>query len=85
MTPANWKSRESRKPDGPEILQRWMDASSRENYIVLGDLNLDFGKWNHPEVHHEKMVEETQNTVESSGFRQFINKHTRSCSSLILL
>ena len=35
------------------------EASVNYKYIVLGDMNLDYKKWEAPEHHHVNMVEQT--------------------------
>ena len=45
--------------------------------IVLGDLNLDFLKWNDP-ISHQRLVELTKQEIETTGFSQIINTVTRS-------
>ena len=46
--------------------------------IVLGDTNLDYLTWQHPEPSHVRMVDKTKDEIETSGFTQIIRGFTRS-------
>ena len=59
------------------IVNQWT-ASSNSNTVVMGDLNLDFQKWETPEQGAEKMVELVQERIESKGYKQLIKTFTRS-------
>ena len=61
-----------------DILRNWRSASRNRNCLVMGDLNLDFMKWNSPEQHQEVMINSTQQQIESAGFVQVIDRITRS-------
>ena len=60
------------------IIKNWKAASKDRNCIVLGDINLDFLKWNCPDSSQEEMIHLTQQEIESVGFTQVIDKITRS-------
>ena len=59
------------------ITNHWAAAGSRQNCVVIGDLNLDMDRWSNPEQNHIKMVERTQEIIEVAGFRQLITGFTR--------
>ena len=61
-----------------KMLRNWKNAGRNKNCIVIGDINLDYIKWNEPEHHLEKMVEETQRSIETEGFVQLVSKITRT-------
>ena len=44
----------------------------------MGDLNLDFLKWNRPDQNVKNMSERTKNWIETIGFNQYIQWHTRT-------
>ena len=46
--------------------------------MVMGDLNLNFLKWNNPDFHQQYMAELVQNHIETLGFTQLISSWTRS-------
>ena len=52
--------------------------SVNSNCVVLGDLNLDHLKWALPEGSQEKMVNEVNNKIETSGFQQLVKGATRT-------
>ena len=62
-------------------IENWKAASRDRNCIVLGDLNLDYQKWNSPDSSQEEMVLLTQHEIESTGFVQVIDQITRSQSN----
>ena len=45
--------------------------------IITGDVNLDFLKWDTPEIRHSTMVEETKQELETLGFSQQVRGPTR--------
>ena len=44
---------------------------------IIGDVNLDFLKWQAPDQQHINMVQITNNTLEVSGFTQLVKGVTR--------
>ena len=63
------------------ILARWKTLGDSSRCFVIGDLNLDFMRWDTPDQHHEYMVDSTKNTIEVSGFIQLITSITRAWSN----
>ena len=55
----------------------WARAAAKHNVIILGDTNLDFKRWDSPENNKIKMVELVKEKVETMGFYQLIEGHTR--------
>ena len=45
---------------------------------VTGDFNLDYKKWNSPDVAHVQMINNTKDTLEAGGFFQLVEDVTRS-------
>ena len=45
---------------------------------IIGDLNLDFRRWNSPDQLHKNMVEDAKQYLEVNGFQQYIMGITRS-------
>ena len=60
------------------IVTQWKRAGRKGRCILTGDLNLDFLKWNDPELCQIKMVEAVQDEIETEGFVQIITKFTRT-------
>ena len=60
-----------------KITKKWKFISRHRKCIVLGDLNLDFLRWDSPEGHLAKMVEMTKDHIETNGFQQLVVGHTR--------
>ena len=60
------------------IVEQWKEAGRRHNTVVLGDLNLDQGRWHNPEPQHADMVELIQEEIETSGYEQLITNTTRA-------
>ena len=60
------------------ILDQWKRASRGTECYVVGDLNLDFLKWENPEFRHKKMIENTKTVIETEGFFQMVEGHTRT-------
>ena len=66
-------------------LARWIrflkqveDAGTTATIHIIGDLNLDFLKWQVPDRAHSDMVNCTKNILESNGFTQLVRGATRS-------
>ena len=62
------------------ILARWKALGDSGRCFVIGDLNLDFLRWDSPDQHHAYMVDSTKNIIEVSGFIQLITSVTRAWS-----
>ena len=45
---------------------------------VIGDVNLDYLKWDNPDYSQLQMITDTKNTLEASGFFQLVKEVTRS-------
>ena len=60
------------------ILRSWKLAAADPLCTVIGDTNLNFLKWTSPEPRQLKMVEKTQEWIETLGFLQVIRGYTRS-------
>ena len=60
------------------IVNKWKLAARNQNCVVLGDLNLDYLRWNNPEFHLQKMVELVQSQIETLGFVQLVSDSTRA-------
>ena len=45
---------------------------------IIGDVNLDFVKWNSPDHSQLQMITDSKNTLEASGFFQLVKDVTRS-------
>ena len=45
---------------------------------IIGDVNLDFIKWNTPDHSQLQMITDSKNTLEASGFYQLVKEVTRS-------
>ena len=61
-----------------KIIRNWKAASHQSKCFTIGDINLDHNRWYSPEKHLESMVTETQDQIETEGFRQLVTGITRS-------
>ena len=75
---SNYEIQRRQEQRWKSIIKNWKAASKDRNCIVLGDINLDFLKWNCPDSSQEEMIHLTQQEIESAGFTQVIDKITRS-------
>ena len=60
------------------ICSRWKNIAKNNKCVVVGDINLDYLRWTNPKQHLEKMVDETKNVIETSGFLQLVSGYTRT-------
>ena len=59
------------------IICQWIKASKLGVTIVTGDLNLDHLRWDSPPQRHRMMVDKMKESIETRGFQQIIDGHTR--------
>ena len=59
------------------IINSWKLASRDIMCTLVGDTNLDYLKWQHPDEAHKKMVEKTRDEMEPEGFTQTVRGYTR--------
>ena len=60
------------------VVKHWKAASNNAKCITMGDINLDYKRWQEPEFLQEKMIEMVQTQIEAEGFSQIVNEITRS-------
>ena len=60
------------------IVDRWRRLARNSDCVVVGDLNLDYLRWDSPESHLEGMVDELKNSIETAGFQQLVVNYTRT-------
>ena len=78
---ATWQELQEEQEDRWRmIVENWRKAGSGGKCLAIGDINLDFARWEDPEVCLEKMVERCQDVIENNGFIQLISTITRSWS-----
>ena len=56
----------------------WQRASRNSKCILIGDLNVDFLKWNDQNYRLKKFVQILKDEIEVSGFCQLVNSITRT-------
>ena len=61
-----------------KVIRKWKVAAKMGSCVILGDLNLDFLRWNDPHFCQKNMIELVQNEIEPKGFSQLITECTRS-------
>ena len=68
-----------------EQLNRWTmfmeqveRASRNTNCNIIGDMNMDFQRWEEPDPNHADLINTTKNTMETEGFTQPVQGITRS-------
>ena len=77
--PVNWADKQSRQEERwVRVVEQWRRAGANPNCILLGDLNLDFFRWQNQVQHHIRMTEMIQDEIETIGFVQLLNSHTRT-------
>ena len=59
------------------ILAGWKKAEKNTNVVVIRDSNLDYSRWNNPELRMARMVQLVKDEVEVLGFCQLIRGMTR--------
>ena len=59
------------------FIEQWIAASRGVESIVIGDVNLDFNKWHHPDQEHLAMVDLVKSRIETLGFHQLVEGDTR--------
>ena len=59
------------------FIECWKKAARGNKCILIGDLNLDYAKWNNQEYRHKKLVQITKDEMETLGFCQLVNTMTR--------
>ena len=75
----SWQEKKSRQERRwARILKRWKDLGRRYKCFTLGDINLDYLKWQLPDLNVSNMVVATQEAIETEGFVQLVQKYTRS-------
>ena len=60
------------------IVDSWKAISRDSMCTLIGDTNLDYLRWQNPEGSHLRMVQKTKDDIETLGFTQVINGHTRT-------
>lgn len=55
----------------------WVKASDRNDCIILGDINLDYLKWEDNENKHSKLIDCVKSEIIPLGFKQYIKGATR--------
>ena len=60
-----------------KILKQWKAAGNNRKCTVIGDINLDQLRWQDADQLNEQMVEMTQNSIETIGYCQLVQQHTR--------
>ena len=61
------------------ILKGWTAAAAAgNNCLIIGDLNLDYSKWDQPSQGITRMVNRTKLEVETIGFTQLVDRTTRA-------
>ena len=75
---ATWLEKQKAQEDRLKIIvEKWKLAGANSRCILIGDINLDYGRWYNPEQFNMNMVDLIQNEIESSGFVQLIASITR--------
>ena len=56
----------------------WKQAAANTDVIVMGDLNIDFAKWNNNDNSNWRLIQIMKDEIETMGFSQQIETETRS-------
>ena len=61
------------------LLEGWKAAAAGDApCLIIGDINLDYLKWDQPEFHVARMVERTKLEIETLGFSQLVRSFMRT-------
>ena len=58
-------------------IRGWAAAARGNRCFFIGDLNLDYSRWQQPEAGHTRMVDKIKTEIETLGFFQIIRGMTR--------
>ena len=61
-----------------KTMQAWRKLTHNRKSVLLGDLNLDYLKWENPDNKQVNMVEDMKEILENTGHKQIITTFTRS-------
>ena len=61
-----------------KIINQWRAASRGKETIIMGDLNLDFRKWEDPDQDSLQMTDLVKSEIQTLGFHQLVRGITRS-------
>ena len=77
-----WMERQlSQERRWSKIVNKWNEIGRNRKSFIIGDINLDFNKWEQPESHQENMIELMKEKIENEGFQQLIAGNTRAMSN----
>ena len=77
--PITWVEKQERQEERwARVVDQWRRAGINKNCIVLGDLNLDYLRWQNQSQSHERMTEMIQEDIETIGFVQLLSTYTRT-------
>ena len=51
-----------------KTIQSWKTAARKDRCIIIGDFNLDYGRWQQPDHHQVQMVNRVKNEIETLFF-----------------
>ena len=77
-TPNNTDNPNDQEARWRVVLDQWARASRGTESYIIGDLNLDYLKWDDPDARQKKMVESTKLVIETIGFFQLVEGQTRA-------
>ena len=60
-----------------KIIGQWVDGSSADSCLIIGDTNMDLLKWTNPEQALEEIVRMVDEEIITRNFHQLINGPTR--------
>ena len=60
-----------------KTINGWIKASKDSKCFLMGDLNIDYIKWDKPDYRLKKLVQMVKTQIETLGFCQLVNKVTR--------
>ena len=74
-----WMERQARQVERwRSIVNKWRMAGRQSSSTVIGDLNLNYLRWENPEAGYEEMIEMVQDELEVEGFTQLMTGYTRN-------
>ena len=76
QAPANSGDINSQRRRWRMFTNQWRQAADTDSCWVLGDLNLDFSKWQNPDNDEVEMINIIKDKIETENFCQFITRPT---------
>ena len=61
-----------------KFVSQWKKAATEAECVIMGDINIDYNKWDSPSQDSIVMTDLVKTEIETLGFLQYVTKNTRS-------